>query len=110
MLKGREHYLKLADELLAYIGSIDPTWAERIEITRSEYSLDSLQVLGAYVGSVLDAGQHTVVPRHPFFEPDFTPVDTTGNTTCPVCGQPFKPAYATQPVCSNACAKVYYKQ
>ena len=108
-MKSREHYVHLAKELLHYIGSIEPLWKERIDITRSEFSLDDLQILGAYVGSVLDGGQHTVVPRHAFFEPGFVAVDTSGgDNICPVCQKPWAPAYASQPVCSNACAKTYY--
>lgn len=105
--KSREHYNKLATELLEYIGGLEPLWAERIEVTKSEYSLDSLQCIGAYVGSVLDGGLHTVIPRHGFFEPGFIPAEP-GGTTCPVCQQTWTPAYGGQPVCSNKCAKVYY--
>lgn len=98
---------RAASTVLAYIGDLDPTWAERIQITKSEFHYDDLQCLGAYVANQLEQGLHTVIPRHPFFEPGFEPV--SADHACPVCGQSFKPEYPTQPVCSNLCAQTFYK-
>jgi len=98
---------KAATVVLAYIGQLDPTWAERIQITKSEFRYDDLQCLGAYVANQLEAGLHTVIPRHQFFEPGFEPKPE--GHICPVCEQSWTPEYAGQPVCSNKCAQTFYK-
>lgn len=99
--------LKAAGIVLAYLGDLDPTWAERIQITKSEFNYDDLQCVGAYCANQLESGMHTVIPRHPFFEPGFVPPED--GHVCPACGHDWKPAYPGQPVCSNACAVPYYK-
>lgn len=98
----RAKALKAATTLLEYIGGMDPTWADRIQITKSEFHYDDLQTAGAYIANALEAGAHTIIPRHPFFEPGFTPPNE--KHVCPQCHQPFSPAYPGQPLCSNECA------
>ncbi len=104
----RNKALKAATTLLEYIGGLDPTWAERIQITRSEYHYDDLQTAGSYIANQLEAGAHTVLPRHPFFEPGVEV--TSGPHICPQCHNTFDPLYIGQPVCGNACAALYYAQ
>ena len=98
--------LRAASTVLAYISSLDPTWASRIQITKDEFSYDDLQCVGAYVANQLEQGLHTVIPRHPFFEPGFVP--PAGPHECLHCHKPFSPEYPGQPLCSNPCALAYY--
>lgn len=107
-MTNREHYVKVAQELIDYLGLIEPAWGERCAITQQEFGLDALQTIGAYVGYVLENGLHTSIPRHPFFEPGVALTATPANAPCPVCGKNWSREYAGQPVCSNTCAKVYY--
>ena len=106
LLVDKNKALKAASTVLAYIGSLDPTWAERIQITKDEFHYDDLQCVGCYIANQLEAGLHTVIPRHPFFEPGFEP--QSGPHTCLQCKVQFKPDYPGQPLCSNACAIKYY--
>ena len=99
--------LKAASVVLAYMGSLDPTWAERIKITKDEFGYDDLQTCGAYIANQLEQGLHTVIPRHPFFEPGFIP--PSDKHICPVCEKPFQQSYPGQPICGNICAAAYYK-
>ena len=108
MLKGKEHYEQCAKDLLDYYNQINPIFEERISITKAEYGLTDLQCLGAYVVYVLDNSLHTSIPRHEFFEPGYVSPDIDPNSPCPVCGKDWKREYLGQPVCSNACAKVFY--
>jgi hypothetical protein len=107
LLMDKARANKAAGVVLEYIGTLDPTWAERIQITKDEFQYDDLQCVGAYVANQLDAGLHTVIPRHPFFEPGFVPPQD--GHVCPVCKLDFKPLYPGQPVCSNQCAATFYK-
>lgn len=97
---------RAAATVLAYLGKLDSQWAERIQITKDEFHYDDLQTLGCYVANQLEQGLHTVIPRHPFFEPGF--VEPSEGTECPVCHDIYKPAYNGQPVCSNRCATSFY--
>ena len=97
--------LKAATTLLEYVGSIDPTWASRIKVTKDEFRYDDLQVAGAYIAQVLEAGAHTVIPRNSFFDPGALSPDTT--PVCPYCHKEYVPAYPGQPFDSNECAIRY---
>ena len=100
--------LRAATTLLEYISSLDPTFAERIQITKDEFHYDDLQTAGAYIANELEAGRHTLVPRHPFFEPGYAPPPKEG-VECPVCHNKYNPEYPGQAMCGNACALTYYK-
>ena len=108
LLMDRNKALKAATILLEYVGSLDPTFAERIQITKDEFHYDDLQTAGAYIADQLEAGRHTVIPRHPFFEPGFTPPPAEG-VVCPICKNKFDPAYPGQALCGNICAAAFYK-
>lgn len=96
-----------AREILKFIGSLDPQWEVRIEITRTDRGFTALQTLGAFVGHVLDAGEHTIIPAHPYFAPGY--VTGGSSPVCPVCGETYTPAYGGQPLCSKfECAAKHY--
>ena len=97
--------LKAATTLLEYVGSIDPTWASRIKVTKDEFRYDDLQVAGAYIAQVLEAGAHTVIPRNSFFDPGALPLGES--PVCPRCHETYVPEYAGKPFCSNVCAIAY---
>lgn len=105
---NRKKLNHMAGEILAFIGTLDPMWANRLEIVQTDRHLDNIQTLGSLVVRPLDAGEHTVVSSHPFFAGDYTPTSQT--TKCPVCEQDFQPGHPGQPVCSNDCALIFYKK
>ena len=98
----RAKALKAATTLLEYVGSIDPTRASRIKVTKDEFRYDDLQVAGAYIAQVLEAGAHTVIPRNSFFDPGALPLGES--PVCPQCKKTYAPDYAGQPFCGNLCA------
>jgi hypothetical protein len=105
-ISTRDGLNAMAHELLKYIGQLDPTWENRIEITKTERGLDDLQCLGAYVVKVLEAGEHMIVAEHPFFTKDFG--SAYEPRPCPQCKRSYMPDYPGQPICSNECARKYY--
>jgi hypothetical protein len=94
---------KFAGKFLRWLGTLDPTWATRIEILRTDKKLDSLQTLGSLAARTLERAEHTVLANHPFFEPG---VVAMVDPVCPACGEKFAPKYPGQrghlnPDCSN---------
>lgn len=91
-----------ADHLLAWVATLDPHWADLIEVIRYERHWNGRMILGAMVAHCLENGLQMAVPMHPYFEPGFVPTGSVA--VCPKCGKEYKPAYQGQPLCSNACA------
>ena len=105
--KEREQLEKEATHLLDFVRSLDPSWNERAKITMQEKGYTPLQVIGAWIGHVLDAGQHMLAARHPFFEQGFRA--SGAESQCPVCGQTFRVAFPGQQACNDACWREWPK-
>lgn len=103
----RDFLLQCADEVLSWIGLQDPMFADRIDITRTEYHLDSLQILALYCAGILDRGEHMFISEREFMRPDYS--GHLGPRECVVCDKPFTPGTATAEMCgSKDCAQAYY--
>lgn len=100
---NRQKLNRMAETLLKFFGSLESAWETRINILRDDKGLDALQTIGSLCAKVLDAGEHTITPSHPFFDPNYTPVEAV--LTCPICGEHYEAAYPGQPACGKpACA------
>lgn len=100
-----ENLEKAARFLATYLGSLDETYKDRLEILKSERSFTDLQAIGSIVCYALDHGQHLLVSSHPFFESE--PVGGTGEAAICECGKPFKTDYPGMKFCGNICAIKY---
>lgn len=106
-INGREKLNEAAQDVLDYIGSLDPTWGSRITIARDERGMDSLQTLGGMIIHVCEREEHTMIPNHPYLAKDFA--DTYTARPCLWCGNQCTADYPGQPaLCGNNCAKHYY--
>lgn len=102
----RQLLLDCATEFLTWLGLQDPMYAERIEITKSEYHLDDLQVLGNYVARTLDLGEHMVYSEREFLLPNYA--GHLGERECQICHQTFSGGRGTDLICSKpTCAAAY---
>lgn len=103
----REFLLHCASEVLEWVGLQDPMYAERIDITRSEYKLDDLQIVATYCARVLDLGEHMVVPEREFTQPGY--FGHLGPRDCTVCDRPFTPVSQADEVCEKQdCRAAFY--
>ena len=94
--------LDCASEVLNWIALQDPMFAERIDITRTEYKLDDLQVLCAYVARTLDLGEHMYYCEREFMQPGYA--GHLGPRECKYCNAIFSPGRADDQVCpKQAC-------
>ena len=91
--------------LLDWLSAMDPTWSDRLAVLRDEQGFTPLQALGSCVAYVLDWNLQMMIPKHDAFQGQ--PWGAQPHP-CPVCGVTFTPTYPNQPLCGNACAKVYY--
>jgi len=99
----RERLEQCATELFTFVCSLDPMWAERAKITMQEKGYSHLQLFGAWMGQVLDAGSHMLSPPHKFFEQGFNAAGA--ERECDACGRTFKVGFAGQICCSDDCWK-----
>lgn len=91
---------KLADAahtLIEWITSLDPTWRQKIDIALAEYGFTEQQLIGNWIGFVLDTDNHTAVSARPEFQPDFQPALT--ERVCDACEKPFRAKFAGQRWC-----------
>lgn len=95
----RKKLLAAADEVLSFIALQDPMFEERIQITKDEYQLDSLQVALTYMARTLDLGEHMYYCEREFMHPGYS--GHLGVRTCAVCGNEFSGGRGTDTVCSN---------
>jgi hypothetical protein len=104
---NREFLLACATEVLTWIGLQDPMFADRIDITKTEYHLDDLQVLSSYVSRVLDLGEHMYYCERDFMKAGY--VGHLGPRACMVCDVEFNPGTPGQEICDNRdCASAYF--
>ncbi len=95
----RSLLLDCASELLTWIGLQDPSFATRIDITKTEYHLDDLQCISQYVAHVLELGEHMCYSEREFLAPGYS--GHLGPRECRVCGQEFSAGLPTDEVCDR---------
>ena len=93
-----------AATILEWVGGIDPSWKERLQVMQDERQLTPMQALGACVAYVLENSLQMVVVTNDAFEPNTFRRGDKMVCQNPECGQEFRPAYPLQPYCSNTCA------
>lgn len=96
-----DNLIKAATFLANYVSSLAPEYAERLQILKDERHFNDFQALGSLVCTMLDRGEHLLVPFHPLFV-DQSPTPAGTPTTCG-CGATYTPEYPGQPFCSNTC-------
>lgn len=91
-----------AGVLFAYVGSLDPVWAERILVAREENGWTPLQQFGAYISRILDASEHMSGSKHPAFEPGVPQRES--EDICSRCGNLYQPRWPGQSYCDECTA------
>lgn len=95
----RKKLLTAADEILTFLALQDPMFEERIQITKDEYQLDSLQVALTYMARTLDLGEHMYYCEREFMHPGYS--GHLGERTCAICQASFSGGRGTDTVCAN---------
>ena len=95
----RQLLLDCAEEVLGWIALQDPMFEERIQITKDEYNLDSLQTLASYVARTLDLGEHMFYCEREFMMPNYS--GHLGERLCTICSKPFTGGRGIDTVCSE---------
>lgn len=95
----RDLLVDCAKELLSFLALQDPMFEERIEITRSEYRLDDLQVALLYMSRTLDLGEHMWFSERAFLNPGYS--GHCGPRACDICGNEFSTSVAASTTCSQ---------
>lgn len=96
-----DNLLKAASFLVAHLASLSPEYAERLQILKDERNFNDYQAIGSLVCTMLDRGEHLLVPFHPLFIGESSS-EPLGPITCS-CGNVYTPAYHGQPYCGNRC-------
>ena len=103
----REFLLACSTEVLSWIGLQDPMFLDRIDITRTEYQLDDLQILASYCARVLDLGEHMYYCEREFMKPGYS--GHLGPRACVVCDTEFSAGLASDEICGKTeCSSAYY--
>ena len=98
--------MESAKILVPFIASLDPLWADELDIMGKERGWDPLQIIGALCGYTLEQQAHMWIPQHPFFSDNHHP--TGSDVECRQCKKIFKAPYPGAFICSNYCAEIYY--
>jgi len=98
---------RAAETLLAYVASLDPTWAERLAIALEERHWTAKQCFGAYVGYMLENSLHLSRPEHTAFLDGTSPTPRHTRCALPSCHRPFDTEFPGQRYCTSACATAH---
>lgn len=96
-----------APRVLAWIGSLDPDWAQRIEIMKSERGFDDKTILASLCAHVLENNLHMTLPAHEAVQGMYW---TPDEVRCPVCDRLYLMKYPDQRTClAPECGRAYHK-
>lgn len=95
----RQLLLDCSEELLSFLALQDPMFAERIQITKDEYKLDSLQVALTYMARTLDLGEHMYYCEREFLNPGYS--GHLGERECQICHAIFTGGRGTDTICQK---------
>lgn len=87
--------------MMASIRKMNPDWDQKISVAQQEKGYTDYQCFAAWVGRILDSGEHMLHPPHPFFERGF--VAQGEETLCPQCTRDFRATWAGQEYCTDQC-------
>jgi hypothetical protein len=105
----KEHSIDDCAQILAdYIFSLDPTWANRLQVMKDERGFTTLQAISTCIAHVLERGEHMMVIKHEALEPN--PWRRGEKMECPECHVLYTPRYPGEPYCSNEHAESYRKR
>lgn len=97
-----------AATLADWICTLDPTWANRLQIMKDERGFTTTQALSTCIAYVLEHDLHMVILKHDALEP--SPWRRGEKMECPECGTLYAPVYPGQPYCGNLCADTYRRR
>jgi len=97
-----------AESLASWICTLDPTWANRLQIMKDERGFSTTQALSTCIAYVLEHDLHMVILKHDALEP--SPWRRGEKMECPECHVLYTPNYPGQPYCGNSCAETYRKR